>query len=158
MHGITRIKMACSASFGRSPKLGSKVNSRRNCHSSYSALPHRLNRRILVQLMLAFLDAVVSMDSIGQAAFAMASMSDALAKEAHHEIRMDESSNRIASVQGSYTIIFTCDGRPPSTVDTAHLPSSFVHVPGPASLAPQVLQSLPISIPSLSSCPNEYLL
>jgi hypothetical protein len=104
--------------------------------------------------MLAFLDAVVSMDSIGQAAFAMASMSDALAKEAHHEIRMDESSNQIASVQGSYTIIFTCDGRPPSTVDTAHLPSSFVHVPGPASLAPQVLQSLPISIPSLSSCPN----
>jgi hypothetical protein len=82
------------------------------------------------------------MESIQQVAFAMATMSDALAKEAHHEIRMDESKNQIASVQGQYTIIFTCDGRPPSTVVTEHLPCSFMHVPGPASLAPKVI--LPI--------------
>ncbi len=86
----------------------------------------------------SFVHAVVTMDSIQHAAFAMASMSDALAKEAHHEIRMDESSNQIASVQGSYSIIFNCDGRPPSTVYTEHLPCSFLPVPGPASLAPKV--------------------
>jgi hypothetical protein len=92
----------------------------------------------VIKLTLALILAVVSFDSARKAAFAMACMSDALAKEAHHEIRMDETSNQIASVQGSYTIIFNCDGRPPSTVYTSDLPSSFACVPGPASLAPKV--------------------
>jgi hypothetical protein len=92
----------------------------------------------VIKLTLALILAVVSFDSARKAAFAMACMSDALAQEAHHEIRMDETSNQIASVQGSYTIIFNCDGRPPSTVYTSDLPSSFACVPGPASLAPKV--------------------
>ena len=76
----------------------------------------------------------------------MAIMSDALAKEAHHEIRMDESSGAIASVQGDYTVIFSCDGKPPSTVYTEHLPCTFMHVPGPASLAPKVTHAGEISL------------
>ena len=140
MHGITRTRMECSASFGLFLKINSKVSS----ISTIMPQAHDIHRFIFSSNYLTHsrAHAVVTMDSIQHAAFAMASMSDALAKEAHHEIRMDESSNQIASVQGAYSIIFNCDGRPPSSVYTDHLPSSFLHVPGPASLAPKVSKPL----------------
>jgi hypothetical protein len=78
------------------------------------------------------------MNSVRDVASVMSIMFDAISFEAHHEIRLDEASCAIASVQGPYSMIFTCDGGPPSTVSTKHLPPSFVPIPGPSATSPQV--------------------
>jgi hypothetical protein len=81
------------------------------------------------------------MHSVRDVASVMAIMCDALSKDSHHEIRLDEARGAIASVQGHFTLIFSCDGGLPSSVATQHLPASFVPVPGPASSAPKVALS-----------------
>ena len=135
MHFYAVTRMESCASFGLLRNLKKQVFST------------NLNRMHFWVQFYTFTDVrAVSINSIRQAAFVMAIMSDALAKEAHHEIRMDESSGAIASVQGSYTVIFSCDGKPPSTVYTEHLPCTFVHVPGPASLAPKVTHTGELSL------------
>ncbi len=122
--------MDSSVSFGRFLNLKSQVSNSSMIFFVFKLLVFfHCNRE---------LSAVLSMQSIQEVAFAMATLSDALAKEARHQIRIDECRRQIACVQGEKTIIFTCDGRPPSTVITGHLPGSFVHVPGPASSAPKV--------------------
>lgn len=85
------------------------------------------------------------MNNVSEVAYVMSVMFDALTSQANHEIRLDQAARAIASVQGKFAMIFTCDGGPPSTVSTQHLPCSFVPVPGPSATAPMVRINLALS-------------
>jgi hypothetical protein len=105
-------------------------------------------------VLLHSLCSAVPLSSVRDVASVMSVMCDALTKDAHHEIRLDEARGAIASVQGPFSLIFSCDGSPPSSVSTEHLPASFVPVPGPASSAPKV----GFSYGSRGACTSRYTL